>query len=82
MARLGCECGETLWNGLTPNDIQLYVFTDRQMDKILEKDNMGPLEFFDLNNYEAWLCPNCKRLYVFEKNSNSAKYIYKLETAL
>ena len=41
MARLGCKCGETLRNGLCPNDIELHVFTDRQMDKILEKDSIG-----------------------------------------
>jgi len=80
MARFGCRCGETLWNGLTPNDIQLYVFTDRQMDKILESNSMETLDFFELNNYEVWLCPECKRLAVFEKDSNSVKYIYKLES--
>ena len=44
MARFGCRCGETLWNGRTPNDIQLYVFTDRQMDKILESNSMETLD--------------------------------------
>ena len=80
MARLGCKCGELLSNGLCPNDIQLYAFTDKQSDKILANDSVDTVKLFtDLVSYEAWLCPSCKRLYVFGEDKIRAKYIYRLE---
>gem|GEM_PF-6074411 len=27
LAKLTCKCGEKLWNGETPNDIELVVYT-------------------------------------------------------
>ena len=79
MAQMGCKCGARLSNTLCPNDVQHYVFTDKRMDTILAKDNINTLELCNLNNYEVWLCPKCKRLYVFEENKMTAKYIYALE---
>lgn len=80
MARLGCKCGTTLWNGLTPNDILLYVYSDKKMDKIREYDSVDTIELSNLEDFEVWLCPECKRLYVFENGSDSVKCVYQLET--
>ena len=83
MARMGCKCGATLSNGLTPNDIQYWVYSDRKMDKIRENDAIDVLELSIIEDYEVWLCPDCKRLYIFEnphKPDTPAKYIYRLET--
>lgn len=81
MARLKCKCGESLWNGKTPNDIELWVFSDKKLDSILENDNISTLELTDLFDYNVWCCPNCKRLYVFneKEDSNCVKYVYHLE---
>ena len=79
MIRLSCKCGETMWNSQIPNDIQIWAFTDRQIDKILEKDRRETPEFCEMYDYEVWLCPNCKRLHILEGKSNTTRYIYHLE---
>lgn len=79
MARLQCKCGNILWDGETPNNIQFHVFSDKQMDQILENDTISTVDLFTkMEEYEVWRCPQCKRLYVFEENSKEAKYIYEL----
>ena len=78
MARLWCKCGETMWNGLTPNDIQFWVYSDRKMDKIRENDTVDVIELSNMEDFEVWLCPKCKRLYVFEEGNTTTKYIYQL----
>lgn len=80
MSRLLCKCGETMWNGLTPNDINVWCYTDRRLDEILAEDSISTLELANLWNYEVWVCPCCKRLYVFENSErNKVKYVYALE---
>ena len=88
MARLLCKCGETLSNGLAPNDIQYWVYSDITMDKIAEKNCIDVVELWGNRfDYDVWRCPKCKRLYVFElqKNidppiyKNAPTYVYKLE---
>lgn len=78
MARLQCKCGNVMWNGNTPNDIEYWVYSDKQIDKILEKDNISTLFFNDLCTYNVWACPECKRLYVFDAYDKLVG-IYKLE---
>ncbi len=79
MAQFWCKCGNRMWNGQTPNDIQFWVYSDRKMDKIRENDVVDVLELSDMEDYEVWLCPVCKRLSVFEHSSNTVKYTYQLE---
>ena len=81
MARLKCKCGEIMWNGNVPNDIELWVYTDKKLECILEKDDISSFELPDLFEYNVWRCPKCKRLYVFDEqeDTNHAKYVYKLE---
>lgn len=67
-----CKCGCDMWNGQTPNDIEYRVFSDRRMDKILEKDEISTIEMFGLNDYDVWRCPACRRLYVFKNESGGA----------
>ena len=70
-----------MWNGESPNNIQLWVYSDRKMDKILEKDTIDVIELSNMEDFEVWLCPNCKRLSVFEPGSSSVKYTYQLENS-
>ena len=67
-----CRCGRDMWNGLTPNDIEYAVYSDRRMDKILEKDEMSTIERSMQNDYDVWRCPECGRLYVFKNESGDA----------
>ena len=81
MARILCKCGTHMWNGETPNDIQFWAYSDRMMDKIREKDTVDVIELSSMENFEIWLCPDCKRLHIFDPNSLSVKCTYKLENS-
>ena len=77
MARMNCKCGEVLWNGMTPNDIQLWVYTDKEIDVILTQDTIESYKF-PLPTYDVWKCPKCERIYIFEKGNDKAIKEYKL----
>ncbi|MGL5149743.1 MAG: hypothetical protein ACRC7N_04105 [Clostridium sp.] len=74
MAKYDCKCGEVLWNGNTPNDIELVVYTDREWSKILESDTV---ETWNLPEpkYDVWMCPKCNRIYVFDGNKLVKQYV-------
>lgn len=77
MARMQCRCGEVLWNGLCPNDIQLIVYTDKEWDQIMDCDQIQPW-MIPSPAREVWRCPKCKRIYVFQEGDDHPKYIYEL----
>lgn len=78
MARYWCKCGHVMWNGETPNDIMYHAFSDRQADKILESDAIDTIDLFSKwKEYEAWVCPKCKRLYVFSYQDNQLLCAYE-----
>jgi len=80
MAKIECKCGELLSNSLMPNDIQYWVYSDKKIDEICARDVIDVKELIDIEDYEVWLCPKCKRLIVFENGKTTASYIYHLET--
>ncbi|RCW48611.1 hypothetical protein DFP97_106315 [Paenibacillus prosopidis] len=73
MARYQCVCGTILSNGVFPNDIELYLLTDRQVDEIDEVS-----EIYDVSQ-SIWQCPDCKRLTFFNKEGTVSR-VYKLES--
>lgn len=78
MARFLCVCGNTLSNSSAPNDVQLKIYTDVEWDNII---NMGDLiDPTDIPNpkNDAWRCPKCERVYIFE--GNNVIKIYTLES--
>ena len=82
MAQIGCKCGYILRNSSTPNDIQYWVYSDKKIDKICKKDKIKVSKLIDIEDYEVWLCPKCKRLYIFKHGSTKTKYVYSLEEKL
>jgi len=82
LARIGCKCGELLCNSLVPNNIQYWVYSDKKIDKICEKDSIKVKKLITIEDYEVWLCPKCKRLYVFENGEATTKFVYNLEEIL
>lgn len=74
MARFQCKCGETLSNSLAPNDIQLHVYTDKEWDRII---NMGQIDSVDIPDAkcDVWRCPSCERIYVFDGDRVSKRYV-------
>jgi len=79
MARMECKCGELLSNSMAPNDIELWVYTDKEWDAILENDTIETWKI-PLPVYDVWKCPKCERVYVFEDGSDKAVKIYSLES--
>ncbi|MDE7230033.1 MAG: hypothetical protein K2N56_06085 [Oscillospiraceae bacterium] len=74
-----CKCGCDMWNGRIPNDIEFSVYSDKRMCEILENDTVDTLDLAQMNDYDVWKCPDCGRLYVFEKSSCEVLCIYKPE---
>ncbi|EBF5850523.1 hypothetical protein HZU95_002883 [Listeria monocytogenes] len=74
--RFQCKCGEILSNSMSPNDIELRVYTDKEWDELT---NLGMIDSVDIPfpKLDVWRCPVCKRLYVFD--GDKLKYQYALE---
>ena len=78
MARLQCICGQVLSNSLAPNDIELRVYTDKELDEII---NMGQIDSVDIPypSREVWRCPKCERIFVFDGDIVKKTYILEKE---
>ncbi|GAB6990114.1 hypothetical protein [Paenibacillus pini] len=78
MAKFICKCGNQLSTVEAPNDVQLYVYSDREWDNIINLgDLIDPLTIPDPAN-DVWRCPVCRRIYVFNAD-NTVKVVYKIE---
>ena len=80
MAYMFCKCEERLSTTEVPNDIELWVYTDKEWDAILEIDVVEGWRF-PLPKYDVWQCPKCERLHVFAEKSNKIMKVYFPETA-
>ena len=78
MAKMLCRCGNTLSNSLTPNDVELRVYTDEEWDHIIQTN--GKLEDLPVPKNDVWRCPVCERIYFFEGNKSIK--VYALEPEL
>lgn len=78
MASMICKCGKRLTDFEAPNDIQFRVYSDFEWDKILECDTVNTWEIPD-SQYQAWKCPECERVYLFNNEKDEAIKVYKLE---
>lgn len=78
MARLQCICGQVLSNSLAPNDIELRVYTDKELDEII---NMGQIDSVDIPypSREVWRCSKCERIFVFDGDIVKKTYILEKE---
>ena len=78
MASMICKCGERLTNHCIPNDIQLWVYTDKEWDLISMEDT---IEFLKIPSptYDVWKCPKCERIYFFDWEHNAVIKTYVLE---
>jgi len=78
MARFQCKCGQILSNTLSPNDVELRVYTDKELDDII---NMGLIDSVDIPfpERDVWRCSECERIYVFEDGVVKKTYILEKE---
>ena len=79
MAKMVCTCGTLLSNHEAPNDIELWVYTDKEWDKIFDCDSIHPW-MIPPPKYNVWRCPVCKSIYVYEGSTETPIMIYRLET--
>ena len=77
MARMQCRCGEVIWNGQSPNDVQLIVYTDKEWDEIMNCNQLYPW-MIPAPRYDIWKCPKCGRIYVYDRENDTPKYVYEL----
>ena len=78
MASMICRCGERLSNSEDLNEIQLRIYTMSEWDKLLEQDTVNTWEI-PWPEHEAWRCPKCERVYLFEDGNNEAIRVYCVE---
>lgn len=74
MAKMICKCGYLLSTTQVPNDIELRVYTDKEWDDILDCETIIPWLLPD-PQHDVWMCPECKRVYVFEWNDVIMRYV-------
>lgn len=65
MARFVCKCGTSQSNSLAPNDVQLWVYTDKEWDEFMKGDLIDPVQI-PRPKYDVWHCSVCKRVHIFE----------------
>lgn len=77
MARFECVCGNVLSNSLSPNEVELHVYTDYEWENIINTESLDPITI-PKPKYDVWNCKKCDRLYFF-KDDRVFK-IYRVDT--
>lgn len=73
MAGLKCPCGEVLRNIKSPSPIVYRFVSDALMDSVL-----GDPDVYSLQQApEAWRCPSCGRIAIFDTQSQRAEWYMK-----
>jgi len=78
MAKMTCKCGEALSDTSVPNDMQLWVYTDKEWDMFTTPETLETWSI-PAPPRDMWMCPSCKRLYIFKKGEDKAFMTYKIE---
>lgn len=80
MAGFRCRCGNDLSNISIPNDVKLWMYTDKEWSEILGMKISEMEDLLDIPDpqIDAWQCPKCERIYFFE--GNRVKKVFALET--
>jgi hypothetical protein len=76
MARFDCKCGTTLSNSVSPNNIELRVYTDKEWNEYMQGDFIDPIAI-PSPKFDVWKCPGCQRVHVF--NGNILIKTYQIE---
>ncbi|MCR4869831.1 MAG: hypothetical protein K5859_00870 [Atopobiaceae bacterium] len=78
MAKLGCPCGNQLWNGCDGDETE-YDFVPFDVFE----DNYDKRSFFDLRDEDEgciniWKCDMCDRLMVFDTEPSVTRYMKRI----
>lgn len=79
--RLGCACGQLLSNGRCPNEIEYDLYTEQEWKHIAALGVVDVAVGIPRPYLSAWLCPDCKRIYIFESGNLRAIRRYTLEAS-
>jgi hypothetical protein len=75
LASFLCKCGKRLSNTAVPNDVELWVYTDREwVQKVESQAVIDPGDFPD-PDHDVWRCSECERVYVFRNNRLIKVYV-------
>ena len=62
-----------------PNELEYWVYSDRQMDLMLQDDTLSSIDMCIMSECKAWQCPKCSRLYILDSKTNDVLGVYKPE---
>ena len=76
--RVYCKCGNVISTTQCPNDVELRVYTDKEFDDIINMEINDPLDI-PRPKQDVLICPECKRIYVYNHGYGPPIAVYKLE---
>jgi hypothetical protein len=86
---LKCSCGSNLTDGASPNDIQHLLISDASIETLQNAVDAEVRRHCEIDEWpehweasgavEAWMCPNCKRIYVNPRAAPQAITVYAIE---
>lgn len=76
--RFECKCGKVLSSSEAPNDVQLWVYEDKEWE---EKVNVGIIDSVNIPfpEFDVWHCKDCDRIYFFNWGEGHYVKAYKRE---
>lgn len=79
MAKLGCPCGNTLWNGCDGDETQYYFVENNVIEAHLDDFAFFELQYNDLST-EIWKCDVCDRMMVFDDSCDQvSRYMRRID---
>lgn len=76
--RYWCKCGKVLSNSANP-EIDYRLYSAEEWNDILNDDNIVEPILIPYPKHSVWVCPECKRAYVWRTGDLRLRYVYKLE---
>ncbi len=73
-----CSCGKELFN-LDNSEFEYKIYSENEWNDIVSNDNIVNSTLIPCSKHIIWVCPNCKRAHIFEKDKMDMKYVYKLK---
>lgn len=76
--RFECRCGKTLSNSTKP-EIDYRIYSNEEWIEIVNDDSIVEPILIPYPKHTVWVCPDCKRAYVWKTGDSHLQYLYELE---
>ena len=73
-----CRCGKILSNSANP-EIEYRIYSDDEWCDIVSNESIVDPILIPYPEHTVWVCPDCKRAYVWKTGDFSVRYMYELE---